>query len=373
MDRRIRGQWLRLAATAVGGIGIFLFIGWALPLVYPFVLGWLLAYSLNPLVNALHHRLRLPRWLAVSATLLLFTFSMLTVVSAFVMRLVNEMMNLSGSLQQIIGQIENAINRFAARPDFQALVARINAFYRDNPNYQETINNRIADTTRAIASAGSNLIGGILNGIVSVLSSLPQVASIAVVALLASFFISKDWNRYWNRTIAWCPESLRQRVSAISRDLRHALIGYVRAQLIMISITAIVVIAGLWIIGVKDAVSIGLLIGFVDLLPYLGVGAAMLPWIACQFIVGDWRLGTALSVLYGVVLIARQVIEPKVLATSVGLDPLPTLIAMFVGLKLFGFLGLIVGPVAIVVLMACHRANVFRDIGRFIIRGGKPT
>ncbi|CAM3880001.1 sporulation integral membrane protein YtvI [Cohnella lubricantis] len=373
MDRQTSGQWLRLAATVAASIGLLIAIGWALPLVYPFVLGWLLAYALNPLVNFLHQSARLPRWLAVTLTLMLFTLSMLTVVSAFVMRLVNEIMNLSGSLQRIIGGVERTINGFIARPDIQSLIERLNAFYRDNPNYQETINGRIADTTRAIAAAGSNLIAAVLNGIVTVLTSLPQVATITVVALLASFFISKDWNRYLNWAVSWCPKPLRQRVGAVSRDLRHALMGYIRAQLIMISITAIVVVIGLWIIGIPDAVSIGLLIGFIDLLPYLGVGAVMVPWIAYQYIVGDWRLGTALSILYGIVLIARQIIEPKVLATSVGLDPLPTLIAMFVGLKLFGFLGLIIGPVAIVVMTACYRANVFRDIGRFILHGGRLT
>lgn len=372
MDRRISGQWLRLTATVAIGIGMLLLIGWVLPLIYPFALGWLLAYALNPLVNWLHQSLRLPRWMAVTAILLLFTLSMLTVVSAFVMRLVNEIMTLSGSLQRGVDGAERTINGFIARPDIQSLIERLNTFYRDNPNYQETINGRIADTTRAIATAGSNLIGAVLNGLVTVLTSLPQVATITVIVLLASFFISKDWNRYLNWAIGWCPQPLRMRARAVSRDLRHALMGYIRAQLIMISITAIVVIIGLWIIGVKDAVSIGLLIGFIDLLPYLGVGAILLPWIAYQYLTGDWRLGTALSILYGVVLIARQVIEPKVLATSVGLDPLPTLIAMFVGLKLFGFLGLIVGPVTIVVLSACYRANVFRDIGKFIIHGGKP-
>jgi len=371
VDRRIGGQWLRLLAVMAAAAGLFFVIGWAVPLVYPFLLGWLLAYALNPFVGWLHAKARFPRWLAVTATLLLFSASMLTVVSALVVRLVSEIMNLSGSLQSMVAWAEESIDAFLSRPDIQGLVERINAFYRDNPNYQETINSRISDTAKAVAEQGSSLIGLFLNGIVTVLSSLPQVATIAVVVLLASFFISKDWNRYLGRMAEWFPAPLRKRAGAVSRDLRQALLGYVRAQLIMITITAVVVIAGLLVIGVKNAVSIGLLIGFVDLLPYLGVGAAMLPWIAYQFIVGDWRLGTALSILYGIVLVARQIIEPKVLATSVGLDPLPTLVAMFVGLKLFGFLGLIVGPVTIVVLTACHRANVFRDIGRFILHGGK--
>ena len=158
---------------------------------------------------------------------------------------------------------------------------------------------------------------------------------------------------------------------AVLGDLRKALFGYVRAQFIMISITGVVVTIGLLIIGVNYAITIGLLIGLVDLLPYLGVGAAMIPWIMYTFIYGDVSLGIGLSILYGVILIARQTIEPKVLASSVGLEALPTLIALFVGLKLFGVLGLIIGPVSLVILTAIHKANVFRDLYSFIVRGPK--
>ena len=371
MDRRIGGQWLRLLILLVVAVGGVFVLGWALPLVYPFLLGWLLAYSLNPVVNGLHLKLHMPRWLAVTLTLLLFTASMLTVISALVVRLVGEIMNLSGSLQQLVSWAEITIERFLASPDIRLLIGRINTFYQENPNYQETINNRISDTAKAVAEAGTNLAGAFLNGVVNVLASLPQVATIAVVVLLASFFIGKDWSRYASRMVGWFPERTRKRASAVWKDIRQALFGYVRAQFILISITAIVVFIGLLVIGVKDALSVALVIGFVDLLPYLGVGAAMVPWIAYRFIVGDWGMGGALSLLYGIVLIARQVIEPKVLASSVGLDPLPTLIATFVGLKLFGFLGLIIGPVAIVILTTCHKAGFFRDIGRYILHGNK--
>ena len=93
----------------------------------------------------------------------------------------------------------------------------------------------------------------------------------------------------------------------------------------------------------------------------------MVPWIAYTFIYGDLSLGIGLSVLYGVILVVRSMLEPKVLASSVGLAPLPTLIAMFVGLKLFGVLGLIIGPVSLVILSTIHRANVFRDLYGYVV------
>jgi len=371
VNRKIGGQLSRLFLVAAVLTSALLALWWSFPFLYPFLLGWLLAYALNPLVGFLHVKARFPRWLAAGATLMLFTVVMLGIVSVLVMRVVDEIAVLSHSMQDIVAWAEKSFNDLLANPEIQDVISRINDFYVQNPDYKETIDSSISDTAKAITHAGTGLVSLFFSGIVSILYSLPVVMTIAIVVLLASFFISKDWPRYTRRVQLWFPRNLVRKAGAVWRDLRHALFGYLRAQLIMISITTVVVVAGLWMIGVKNALSIGLLIGFVDLLPYLGVGAAMIPWIAYAFLTGDWRLGTELSVLYGVILVARQFIEPKVLASSVGLDPLPTLIAMFAGLQLFGILGLIIGPVLVVVLTACHRAHVFRDIGRYVKYGGR--
>jgi predicted PurR-regulated permease PerM len=99
----------------------------------------------------------------------------------------------------------------------------------------------------------------------------------------------------------------------------------------------------------------------------LGVGAVLVPWVIYLFITGNIHLGIGLSIVYGVIIVVRQFLEPKLVASNVGLDPLLTLISLFVGLKLFGFLGLIIGPVTSVILLALHRAHVFSDIWKFII------
>ncbi|MNC44362.1 putative inner membrane protein [compost metagenome] len=165
------------------------------------------------------------------------------------------------------------------------------------------------------------------------------------------------------------PAPLRRPVSEIWQDLRNALFGYLRAQLVLISITAIIVITGLLLLGVNSAFAIGLTIGLVDLVPYLGVGIVLLPWSIYSYMTGNLALGIGLSVLYAVILITRQILEPKVLASSIGLDPLAMLIGVFAGLQLFGMLGLLLGPVILVVLDAFHRAGVFRALHSYIVSG----
>lgn len=350
---------------------IILLVIYVTPLVYPFIAGWLLAYIINPIVNVLHRKLKVPRWLGVTLTLILFVAAMLTIVSALVTRIVVEIIHLSKSLNSTIDWWKKQFEWIVASPEIQDLINKLNTFYKENPNYQETINSRISDTANLLANKSSSIISFFLNGIVGLISSLPNLATILIVVLLAAFFISKDWYRHLAGMSRWFPDGMRKSTSIVWNNLQRALFGYARAQLIMISITAIVVTVGLMILGVDYAITIGMLIGFIDLLPYLGVGAAMVPWIIYTFIYGDISLGIGLSVLYGIILVARQMLEPKVLASSVGLDPLPTLIAMFVGLKLFGVFGLLIGPVTLVIIAAIHRANVFRDLYLFVMRGPK--
>lgn len=366
VNQLLRSLWVFFILALIVAAAIFV-----TPLVYPFLIGWIVAYILNPLVNLLHRKARFPRWLAVSVSLTLFFGAAATILTAMITRIVVEIINLSKSIESNIEWWKNEILRWIESDGVQSLLLQLGNFYQENPNYQETINKSINSTADQIAAFGTYAINLFFNSILSFLTSLPNIATLTIIVLLAAFFISKDWYKHMVSLSGMFPSNLLGRVKIIGSDLQKALFGYVRAQFIMISITAVFVIVGLLVLNVKYAITIGLLIGLVDLLPYLGVGAAMIPWIVYTFTLGDTSLGIGLTVLYAIILVVRQIIEPKVLSTSIGLDPLPTLIAMFVGLKLFGVFGLIIGPVTLVILSALHRAGVFRDIRDYILQGSR--
>lgn len=359
-----RGIWVMLLIVSAAAILYFV-----TPMVYPFLIGWLIAYLMNPLVNLLQKRGRIPRWLAVTLSLFAFLGVTAAIVGLLVTNIVYEISDLSSYIQENIDEWKSQFVEIVNSDMLQGFIDQINRFYNENPKYQSTINDNLSSTGIKLANASSVLIGLVLNGIVGLLKSLPNIAAVMIIALLAAFFISKDWHRIIARVVSWFPARALQTCRTVWNDLQKALFGYFRAQFILISITAAFVITGLFILGVPYAITIGLLIGLVDLLPYLGTGAVMVPWIIVVFLQGNVFLGIGLSVLYGVILVVRSFLEPKVLASSIGLDPLATLIAMFVGLQLFGFIGLIIGPVTLVLLSTFHRANVFRDIWGFVRRG----
>ena len=196
--------------------------------------------------------------------------------------------------------------------------------------------------------------------------------AVIVIIFLAALFIGLDWPRMRDAINRSPPERVRRTGGIVLKDIRTSLFGFVRAQLTLISITAILVLIGLWILGVKYALTVAIIIGVVDLLPYLGVGAVLVPWSAYSFFFGgDTKLAVGLLVLYGVLLVVRQIAGTKLVSSNVGLDPLTTLIALFVGLNLFGFIGLIIGPVSVVIAIALYRSQrVPRSVaiyqGRFL-------
>lgn len=369
MDNIIVKRVLRAVGVLVSIVLILLAIYWLFPLLYPFLIAWLIAYAMKPFVRFLQERLKLPRWLSATLGLLVYFGGAVLIISAAVTRIVKEVIRLTESFDIYVERISNLFIKWSNSEGIQNIIYEINKFIRNNPSYEDTINKNISKTTDTISNAVTNFVADFLNGIVNVLTSLPHFLLILIVTLLATFFIEKNWEKHMQNAGRIVPDPLRKTAADIWSSLKKALFGYLRSLFIMVSITAFIVLIGLIILRVDSAFTLAILIGLVDLLPYLGVGTVMIPWFVYELAIGDTGLGIGLLILYGIITVSRHLIEPKVLATSVGLDPLPTLIGMFVGLKLFGVLGLIIGPVAFVVLFAIYKTGVFSDLRNYIMNG----
>ncbi len=224
----------------------------------------------------------------------------------------------------------------------------------------------IQNVGKTFGATVGNFIQNFFGNIPNVLSWFPNAATVLIFSLLATFFISKDWYKLSGIAGRLIPNRARTSGKTVFADLQKALFGFLKAQATLVSITTIMILIGLLILRVDYAITIALIAGIVDIIPYLGTGAIFVPWIIYEIITGDTGIAIGLGVLYIVVLVQRQLMEPKILSSNIGLDPLATLIALFVGFKLIGFLGLIAGPVVLVIINTLHRANVFRDVWAFI-------
>lgn len=344
----------------------------AVPLVYPFIIGWLIAMLIEPTVRWLETRGRIPRWASVTVILILVISLLFSFVFFLAAELVIELTHLAEFLPSFIQKVgQQFMTSFTSDSNVSRLIDTIQSYLEKNPHHKQQITDSLQDNIVVFANKGTRIITTILSNIGATLTNLPFFLTVLVFITLSAFFMGYRHPQIREGISTLTPSRIKVTIGIVLNDIKKALFGFIRAQLILISITAALMFIGLLILKVPYAFTIALLIGLSDLLPYVGVGIVIIPWISYLFLTENVELAIGLSILYGILIIVRQVMEPRLVASNIGLDPLLTLIAVFVGLQLFGFLGLILGPVFLVVGNALYRANFFRDIWRFIVGKNK--
>ncbi|WP_077214219.1 sporulation integral membrane protein YtvI [Bacillus dakarensis] len=351
-----------IAVTVIGLLSVF-FLS---KVTYPFIIGFVIAFLMNPLVNYLEQNAKLPRSLAVIIGLVLI-FSLL---AGFITLLVVEIVSGADYFAEVVPEhvekFVDYIEQFIAAQIIPLYNQLASMFNNLEAGQQNTIMENIQNIGGTFGTTVGNFIQNFFEKLPSIFSWIPNAATVSIFSVLATFFISKDWYRLTRIAEKILPNRAKSSGKTLFTDLKKALFGFIKAQLTLISMTTVIILVGLLILRVDYAITIALITGLVDIIPYLGTGLIFVPWIIYEAIAGDLSLAIGLGVLYIIVLAQRQFMEPKVLSSNIGIDPLATLISLFVGYKLIGFLGLIVGPVTLVIIMTLHRANVFKDLWAFI-------
>jgi sporulation integral membrane protein YtvI len=191
------------------------------------------------------------------------------------------------------------------------------------------------------------------------LAALPRVFIVLVVSLVATLLMSSTYPNVKQFISKLFPTRWHVSTQAIGEDLGAAVVGYLRAQAILVSVTAFSTIGGLLLMGNRYAVTLGVLAGLLDIVPIVGTGLLFVPWIVGLFIIGSVGEGLKLLLMWIITVTVRQFLEPKVLSNGIGLHPLPTLISMYVGLQLLGGIGLILGPALVICYEALRKVGVF--------------
>lgn len=354
---------LLILAVAYFGTLLLLYVS---GLVYPFIISLIIAYMINPIVNLLDRKLRFPRPLSVFVTLIL----VFGAIIGLVILLVTEAIAAANYLLIIL---PDKFPRFASYLQ-DILVHNIMPLYNDlstkfnrlGVSQQQTITTNIQNIGTSLTQSVKDILTTILTWLTNFISALPTTVTVLIFILLATFFIANDWHRIGNTVKKIVPKKMHGYGITIFKDLQKALLGYVKAQFTLISMTTVIVLLGFLILRVPYAITVALITGIVDLLPYLGTGTVFVPWILYAWFTGDTSFALGLLILYIVVIVQRQLIEPKILSSNIGVDPLATLIALFVGFKLFGVLGLIIGPTTLVLLSTLYKANVFQDLWTYV-------
>jgi sporulation integral membrane protein YtvI len=143
--------------------------------------------------------------------------------------------------------------------------------------------------------------------------------------------------------------------------LSFVVFGFLKAQFLVSVLIFIASFLGLLlIVSPEVAIVMSIIIWVIDFIPIIGSIVILGPWALFHFLTGDVTLGTHLAVLAAILLIIRRTIEPKVMGSQIGLSPLSTLIAMYLGLKIFGILGFLIGPLLLIAFNSAREAGIIK-------------
>ena len=180
--------------------------------------------------------------------------------------------------------------------------------------------------------------------------SIPEILLFIILTILSIYFISRDWLKMEEGISGQIPRAWLDKYYIFRHDMLAALFGLIRATLILMAVTFVQLYIGLLILQVQYALLIAFIVTILDALPVIGAGLVLIPWIIYSFITGNFKVAVGLIIIQVLITVVRQVIQPKILGDQIGIHPLFTMIAMYVGFKFFGVSGLIVGPVIFVVV-----------------------
>ena len=337
-----------ILSLLAGLVLVWLSVRFLLPLIRPFLLGLALALAAEPMVRFLESRLRLPRQAAAALGVsLVFCFLalLLTVLCAAALR---QLRSLAGILPGLENAARSGLN--LVQTNLLALAARA----------PRNLRSMLTENLRLLFSDGSTLLGKItawLLGLAGgILGRLPDSALGFGTGILSAFLISARLPRIRRWLLGKIPKDRLNALLARLKRLRRMLRSWLTAQLKLMSVTFCILAAGLTLLRIPRSLLWAFVIALVDALPVLGTGTVLVPWALVCFLQGDRVLALGIAGIYATAALTRSILEPKLLGQHLGLDPLATLVSLYIGCRLWGIAGMIAAPMVTVALLQLSRA-----------------
>lgn len=322
----------------------------------PFVIGWIIAMIANPLVRFFEKRLKIVRkhgtWMVIAGVLAL----VVGVCYLLIAWLVREGIGFVQQLPQMYSAIAQGFRDIGNNLSEMLLKWKIPV----------DVNHEISDFFANIDVYLGDLVGKLgvptLSVAGDVVSQLPNLLIQAIFMFLSAYFFIADREKISKGLRKLLPQSLFDKAAWIKRMFSRAVGGYFKAQLKIMVVIAGILFVGFLILGVDYAALWAVVIALLDFLPFLGTGTAIWPWAVFQLLTGDYSMAIGLMVIYLICLLVHQLLQPKFVGDTIGIDPLTTLIFMFIGYRISSVIGMIIAVPVGMILMSLYQAGAFDQI-----------
>ena len=196
----------------------------------------------------------------------------------------------------------------------------------------------------------------------SMAASVSNFAVALVVFMMASYFITGDYPRLRFELTDRVPAMARDFCGSVKGIFMSAFGGYVKSQLILSAGVFAILSAGFFLMGQPYGLLLALGLSVLDFVPIIGSGTVMVPWAVVDMILGQYGEAAALMAVWGVIALFRQFAEPKILGDQTGLSPILSLVGIYVGMQAGGVLGMVVGPLLLLVCINLAKLGIFRPV-----------
>jgi len=322
----------------------YLIFRYLLNLLLPFVIALLVAWLLRPLGRL--YRQRAPK---LASALIVVTVLLFYLLLGFLAMLL--LVDLLTGLAQYLGKLPELYTQ-TIEPGLRNLYANAQDLAaRFDPSVADVVNMVLPQVISSVGGAVTNFSVTAVGKLTGLVTALPSVLISALIAVIASFFTAVSYDSMKAFLQRNLPAKFTETAGYAIRSFRNIIRQYGKSYLLVMLITFGELTLGLLIIGVRRAILLAALIAIFDIFPVVGAGAILLPWAVISLIQGKTLQALGLLILYVVILVVRQFLEPKVVGKQVGLPPLVTLACMFVGTSLFGAWGLFGLPIGAAILV----------------------
>ena len=312
---------------------VFLVFFKALNYALPFVLAFIFSLILKKPTELLISKFKIKKGIASLITTLIFFTLIILLLSLGIASLTKEAIQLGKNTQNYLSNNSNNIYNF-----FQNL----NIYYNNlDPSIINAIENTLLSSVSKISNLTMLITSKIVQGVISFLTYIPYLFMVILFTLHSTYFFTKDLTSAKNKFLSHVPTDNPDRMQYIFAQSKKMLVNYALSYLLVISITFIETLLGFSILKVKYAVILSIIAAIFDILPILGIGGIYIPLaLIYMFIQKDYFTSFGILIWYIVVTVVRQILEPKIVSSSLGIHPVAVLASIFIGLKVNGLSGM---------------------------------
>ena len=339
---------LYISAALLTAAAVYVFLKYVAVLFLPFAIALFTEFATRPIKRYICARSRMPEKTAATVAVAVILALITAAVVFLCRRAVSELVSVYtylGEHSDLYAVVNGKITEIADR---------LSSFipYFAFPHLEQS--DKLAAVLAEIAPVVTSRLGEAAAGAAR---CVPQCLVFAAMTLVSSFYFAADLDKICAFFVSLVPKKVADAAGKTKRRMARAMFKYLKAYLLILTITFTELYVGFSLLKVPYSLSLSVIIAIVDILPVLGTGTVLLPWSAASFLLGDSYMGVGILALYIVISFVRQVAEPRIVGKSIGLYPPLTLIGMYVGVKLFGFSGIFLGPFAVIALKSALTAH----------------